>query len=237
LVDAPQDKLHPTKKLRPIASNVISRSQARIWMGLFLAIGFSVSAFLGYKVLIITALYFTQNILYSFWLKHIAIIDISLIGLGFLLRVFAGGVSTGTAVSNWLIVLTFLLALIMGLAKRRGEYLVETGGHSFRRSLEGYNLAFIDVAMVVSATVTIVAYLMYCFSEEVIQRIGSDRVFFTVFFVIIGILRYLQLTLVFNKTESPTRVLWTDRFTQIVLLCWVLCFVWLLYLKKLAIVG
>lgn len=232
LVDAKHDQNHPTKRNRPIAAGLIGQKTALVFAALFLASGLLLSGILGYKVLIFTSLYFLQNLAYSFGLKHIAIIDISLIGLGFLLRVFAGGAATGTAVSDWLIVLTFLLALILGLAKRRGEYLVETGGHSFRRSLEGYNLPFIDVAMVVSATVTIVAYLMYCFSEEVKIRIGSDRVFYTVFFVIIGILRYLQLTLVYNKTESPTRVLWVDRFTQIVLLLWVLSFVWLLYLKS-----
>ncbi len=232
LVDAKHDQNHPTKRNRPIAAGLIGQKTALVFAALFLASGLLLSGILGYKVLIFTSLYFLQNLAYSFGLKHIAIIDISLIGLGFLLRVFAGGAATGTAVSDWLIVLTFLLALILGLAKRRGEYLVETGGHSFRRSLEGYNLPFIDVAMVVSATVTIVAYLMYCFSEEVTIRIGSDRVFYTVFFVIMGILRYLQLTLVYNKTESPTRVLWVDRFTQIVLLLWDLSFVWLLYLKS-----
>jgi decaprenyl-phosphate phosphoribosyltransferase len=133
------------------------------------------------------------------------------------------------AVSHWLIVLTFLLALILGLAKRRGEYVIATGGHSFRKALEGYNLPFLDVGMVVCSTVAIVAYLMYCFSPEVTQRIGSDQIFYTAFFVILGILRYLQLTLVFNKTESPTRALLRDGFLQMILLAWIGAFAWLLY--------
>ena len=232
LVDAEQDRNHPKKCFRPIAAGLVSPKLAWVFFGVLLVSGLAISSILGYKVLIFSSLYLLQNVAYSFWLKHFAIIDISLIGLGFLLRVFTGGAATGTDVSDWLIVLTFLLALILGLAKRRGEYLVKTGGHSFRRSLEGYNLPFIDVSMVVSATVTIVAYLMYCFSEEVKIRIGSEKVFYTVFFVIIGILRYLQLTLVYNKTESPTRVLLVDRFTQVVLLLWVLSFVWLLYIKS-----
>ena len=229
LVDAPHDRNHPEKKNRPIAAGLIGRRTAIMLSVGLLAAGLGWSAFLTPKLLIISGLYFFQNLLYSFWLKHIALIDISLIGLGFLLRVFAGGAVTGTAVSQWLIVLTFLLAMILGLAKRRGEYLVETRGHTFRRALEGYNLPFIDVSMVVSSTVAIMAYLMYCFSTEVITRIGSDRVFYTCFFVILGILRYLQLTLVFNRTESPTRVLWRDRFTQIVLFLWIASFAWLLY--------
>ncbi len=232
LVDAPQDRNHPDKRHRPIASESISLRQAMMILVVLLVSGATLAAYLNPPLLVICILYFVINVAYSFYLKHIALIDVSLIGLGFLLRVFAGGVVTGVAVSQWLIVLTFLLALILGLAKRRGEYVIMTGGHSFRKSLEGYNLPFLDVAMVVCSTVAIVAYLMYCFSPEVTLRIGSDKIFYTTFFVILGILRYLQLTLVFNKTESPTRALLRDGFLQIVLLCWIGSFVWLLYAKK-----
>ncbi len=232
LVDAPQDRHHPDKQNRPIASGVIGRSQAIVILTVLLIAGSVLAAFLQIQLLFIVLLYFIINVAYSFSLKHIALIDVSLIGLGFLLRVFAGGVVTGVAVSQWLIVLTFLLALILGLAKRRGEYVIMTGGHSFRKSLEGYNLPFLDVAMVVCSTVAIVAYLMYCFSPEVTSRMQSDKIFYTAFFVVLGILRYLQLTLVFNKTESPTRALLRDGFLQIVLLCWIGSFAWLLYAKK-----
>ncbi len=232
LADAEQDKNHPDKCKRPIASGAVSKTSAIILLAIMLGSGFLAAFYLGWPVLIISAVYFIVNILYSFSLKHIAIVDVSLIGLGFLLRVFAGGAATGVEVSQWLIVLTFLLALILGLAKRRGEYLVETKGHTFRKALEGYNLPFLDVSMVVCSTVAIVAYLMYCFSPEVTERIGSDRIFYSAFFVVIGILRYLQLTLVYNKTESPTRALLRDRFLQLTLLCWIGCFVWLLYAKK-----
>lgn len=232
LVDAPQDRNHPDKRRRPIASRDISTRQGIIILGALLFGGTALAAWLSREMLIFTLLYFIVNVFYSFALKHIAIIDISLIGLGFLMRVFAGGAVTGVEVSQWLIVLTFLLALILGLAKRRGEYLVETKGHAFRKALEGYNLPFLDVSMVVCSTVAIVAYLMYCFSPEVTGRIGSEKIYFTAFFVIIGILRYLQLTMVYNKTESPTRALLRDTFLQIILLGWIGSFAWLLYAKK-----
>ncbi len=121
--------------------------------------------------------------------------------------------------------------MILGLAKRRGEYLLVAQGGSFRKALEGYNLPFLDMAMVVCSTVSIVAYLMYCFSPEVIARIGSPNIYFTSLFVILGVLRYLQLTLVYNKTESPVRALLRDSFLQIILIGWIACFAWLLYLK------
>ncbi|MDX1913374.1 MAG: decaprenyl-phosphate phosphoribosyltransferase [Saprospiraceae bacterium] len=232
LVDAPQDRNHPDKCRRPIASGAIKRWQGIAIMAVLLAAGLCLSAFLRSEILVLCALYFLVNVAYSLSLKHLAIIDVSLIGLGFLLRVLAGGAVTGVAVSHWLIVMTFLLALILGLAKRRGEYMVAMGENNFRKSLEGYNLPFLDMSMVVCSTVAIVAYLMYCFSPEVTGRIGSDKIFYTAFFVVVGILRYLQLTLVFGKTESPTRALLRDGFLQIVLLAWIGSFAWLLYGKK-----
>ena len=232
LADAPQDRNHPDKRMRPIASGAVSKRDALLVLGGLLGAGSLLAAFLGLDMLIFGLLYFVINLFYSFSLKHIALVDISLIGLGFLLRVFAGGAVTGVEVSHWLIVMTFLLALILGLAKRRGEYVVAMGGHTFRKALEGYNLPFLDVSITVCSTVAIVAYLMYCFSPEVTTRIGSDNIFYTAFFVILGILRYLQLTLVFDRTESPTRALLRDGFLQIVLLGWIGAFAWLLYGRK-----
>lgn len=231
LVDAPQDRNHPEKRNRPIASGEISRRSAIMLLTALLIGGLATALWLNAIFFMICSAYFIVNLLYSFWLKHIAIVDVSLIGLGFLLRIFAGGAVAGVEVSNWLIVLTFILALILGLAKRRGEYIVATGGHSFRKALEGYNLPFLDVAITICSTVAIVAYLMYCFSKEVTDRIGSDQIYYTAFFVILGIMRYLQLTLVFNRTESPTRALLQDRFLQVVLLAWIGAFTYVLYVK------
>ncbi len=232
LVDAPQDRNHPDKCRRPIASGAISQAQGILIGSVLLASGFSMAFFLRPEMLVFSVLYFVVNVAYSLSLKHFAIVDVSLIGLGFLLRVLAGGAVTGVAVSHWLIVLTFLLALILGFAKRRGEYLVAMGDNNFRKALEGYNLPFLDMSIVVCSTVAVVAYLMYCFSPEVTGRMGSDEIYYTAFFVVVGVLRYLQLTLVFGKTESPTRALLRDGFLQVVLLAWIGSFAWLLYGKK-----
>ncbi|MBK8554828.1 MAG: UbiA prenyltransferase family protein [Lewinellaceae bacterium] len=232
IVDAPQDRNHPDKKDRPIASGSLTAGTGVAIMLALGLMGFALAYWLGLPFLLIGLAYFGINIAYTFSLKHYAIIDVSLIGTGFLLRVYAGAEATDVAVSQWLTVLTFLIALILGLAKRRGEYLIASEDRSFRKALEGYNLAFLDQSMVVCATVSIVAYLMYCFSPEVTQRIGSDKIYFTSFFVIVGILRYLQLTLVFEKTESPVRALLYDRFLQVVLLGWIGSFAWLLYFRN-----
>ncbi|MBU6343321.1 MAG: UbiA prenyltransferase family protein, partial [Bacteroidetes bacterium] len=232
LVDAKDDRNHPDKCKRPLASGAMSSREALVILVLLFAGGALLAASLSVESLLIALTYFLINLFYSFGLKHIAIIDVALIGIGFLLRVFMGGVSAGVPVSQWLIVLTFLIALILGLAKRRGEYVIATNGLNFRKSLEGYNMPFLDASMVVCSTVAIVAYLMYCFSPEVTSRIGSDKIYYTAFFVVLGVLRYLQLTLVYNKTESPTRALLRDIFLQVVLLGWIGAFCWLLYVRK-----
>jgi decaprenyl-phosphate phosphoribosyltransferase len=236
ICDISYDQAHPTKCKRPIASGQVSLKQAWVLNCIFIATGLVSAWTINLFVFGACLSYVALNFAYSLRLKHLALLDVSLIALGFLLRVFAGAAATEVKVSHWLIVMTFLLALILGFAKRRAEYLLATKeGESTRRALEGYNLPFIDAAMVVSATVAVVAYLMYCFSPEVTLRIGSDRIYYTAFFVIMGLFRYLQLTYVYHRTESPTRALLMDRTLQGILLGWVGCFLWLLYLKGSAI--
>jgi 4-hydroxybenzoate polyprenyltransferase len=232
MVDMEFDRNHPDKQNRPLANGELTRLDAIVVVVLMAASGIFFALPLKSGAVWVSVGYFGINMLYSLWLKHLAIIDVSVIGLGFLLRVFMGGTATGVVVSDWLIVLTFLLALILGLAKRRGEYLLAMGGTTIRKSLEGYNLPFLDAAMVVSTTISVVAYLMYCFSPEVMGRIGSNRIYYTAIFVVLGVFRYLQLTLVYQRTESPVRALAKDHFLQLVLMGWIGAFIWLLYLRN-----
>ena len=229
LMDIEMDRQHPRKRLRPIAQGLVSATEARAWMALTACSGLAMLFQMGWTTLCYALLYILLNVLYSWRLKHFAIIDISLIALGFLLRVYIGGAATGVEVSNWLTVLTFILALILGLSKRRGEYITFSEGITFRKSLEGYNLPFLNASITIFATVAIVAYLMYCFSPDVTQRMGNKNIYFTAFFVILGLLRLLQLALVEERSDSPTRLLIEDLFLQIVLLAWVGSFAYLLY--------
>lgn len=184
--DVPHDRIHPEKCDRPIARGAVSCEEGTVYMLCLLALGILLAASLGKSMLLITLTYFVSNVVYSLFFKHMAILDVSFIGLGFLLRVLAGGAVAGGAVSHWLMVLTFLLALIIGLAKRRSEYLVAMKGHHFRKALRGYSLPFIDMAMTVCSTVVVMAYLMYCFSPKVTNRIGSGEIYYTAFLVILG---------------------------------------------------
>jgi 4-hydroxybenzoate polyprenyltransferase len=233
LSDASADRLHPGKRMRPIASGAVGKRQAVLVLTFVLAAGTLMAARLGNDLLILCLLYFALNVWYTFYLKHMPLIDVFSIAIGFILRVLAGSAAAGVPVSQWLMVMTFLLALILGLAKRRGEFQVHQDHTAVRKALHGYNMPFLDMGIAVCSTVAIVAYLMYCFSPEVEARMGSNRIFYTAGFVVLGVLRYLQLTMVYNKTESPTHALLRDGFLQVVLLGWVSAFVWLLYLQPL----
>jgi 4-hydroxybenzoate polyprenyltransferase len=179
--------------------------------------------------LLILGAYLILNVAYSFFLKHQAIIDVVCLALGFVLRVLAGGVAAAVPVSHWIIIMTFLLALFLALAKRRDDLLLAAEGQSARRSIDGYSLEFVSTSMAVMAAVIIVAYILYTVSPDTIQKHGTDRLYLTGIWVVVGLLRYLQLALVENCTASPTKILLQDRFLQTVLALWILSFFFLLY--------
>ena len=174
-------------------------------------------------------LYFVLNLLYTFVLKTVAILDVAIIAIGFVLRVIFGGLVTAIFVSKWALLLTFSLALVLALGKRRGE-LVSTNSEA-RPSLRGYNLQFIDTALTITVAITLVCYIMYTISPDVVVGFGSEYVYATTLFVLLGLLRYLQQTMVFNKTESPTKFVYKDLFVQLMIVCWIISFALIIYYK------
>lgn len=229
-IDIEEDKLHPKKKNRPLAAGVISKPQAIIIMLVLAISGFTLMATLSLHVVIILAIYVIMNITYSFYLKYIAIIDVVIIAIGFVLRLFIGSVVTGIELSVWIVVITFLLALFMALAKRRDDVLIflETG-KKMRKVIDGYNLQFLDTAMAIMASVVIVAYTIYTTSNDIIEKFHTQYLYLTSLFVILGILRYLQIALVHLDSGSPTKIVLKDRFMQVTLLGWIITFTWILY--------
>jgi 4-hydroxybenzoate polyprenyltransferase len=173
--------------------------------------------------------YIVLNLLYSAFLKHIAVIDIICIALGFVLRIFAGSTAAHIENSPWIIIMTFLIALFLALAKRRDDLLLSDDGHPIRKSLDGYNREFVSAAMVVMASVIIVSYLLYTISPEVTAKHGTRNFYLTAFWVIAGLLRYMQITFVEEKSGSPTVVMIQDLFLKIVVLCWLVSVYILIY--------
>ena len=230
-IDIEKDKMHPEKKNRPLAAGKIRINHAII-VFLFLVLA---SYFMGYLihswgVILIISVYFVMNLAYSFKLKQIAIIDVVIIALGFLLRIYMGGFATNLPITVWAILVTFFLALVMALGKRRGELInVQLTGET-RKALDGYNLQFIDIAITMVSTCFVVCYIMYTL-DPVIKMNFHYYIVYTSLFAVIGILRYLQLTFVYNKTESPTKVLYRDLFLQIDLAIWIVMIFILKYLN------
>jgi len=228
--DIEEDREHPTKKERPLASGAISKAQAIFIMFVLFISGFTLMASLSLKALGILTIYVLMNIAYSFALKHISIVDITIISLGFVLRLFIGSAVTDINLSKWIVIMTFLLALFMALAKRRDDVLIFLDtGKKMRKVIDGYNLQFLDTAMAIMAPVVIVAYTIYTTSTEVTQNIHSDYLYLTSFFVILGVLRYLKIAFVNKDSGSPTKIVSKDHFMQLILLGWIVSFAWILY--------
>ncbi len=228
--DAEDDRQHPKKKNRPIASGAVSRSTAIAVMAVLFLSGFSMMAFISFEATVTLALYVVLNIAYSFRLKHIAIIDITIIAIGFVLRLFVGSAAADISLSMWIVLMTFLLALFMALAKRRDDVLIFLDtGKKMRKVIDGYNLQFLDTAMAIMASVVIVVYVIYTTSAEVIARVHNEHLYLTALFVILGIMRYLQIAFVHLDSGSPTKIVFEDRFMQLTLLGWVVAFAWILY--------
>jgi 4-hydroxybenzoate polyprenyltransferase len=229
--DVEADRLHPVKCKRPIASGAVSKPAALVFFVLCLAIGGLLAWYVKPKFAFVVGIYFIINLLYSFGLKNISILDILILSAGFVLRVKAGGVAATVAVSEWLMIMVFLLALFMAIAKRRDDVLIKTqSGQDMRKASKGYNMDFMNVMLALVSAVIIVAYLMYTMAPETMARFGTYRLYYTCLFVIGGLLRYLQITYVENNTGSPTKILYKDRFIQLTILLWVLSFYVIIYL-------
>ena len=231
--DVEDDRRHPQKKIRPLASAIISKSEASIFLSLLFFSSLSVSALLlNTAYLPILGGYLLLNFFYSLGLRHISILDIAVIAFGFVLRVLAGSVVVDVRPSHWIILMTFLLALFLSLSKRREDLLLANGGNDTRKSLDGYNIEFVTTSMVIMASVIFVTYILYTVSPEVVSKHNSKYLFLTSFWVITGILRFMQLTFVHKKGGSPTEILLQDLFLQLIIILWLLtCFI-ILYVSR-----
>lgn len=234
LIDVEADRKHPKKCKRPIASGKISKTMAAVLVALCLfasiATAFLIDGYARYKVMTIVGIYFIMNIAYCLKLKQMAIVDVFIIAVGFVLRIFVGGFATGIVLSQWIVLMTFLLALFLAFAKRRDDVVIyEDTGVLARKNVNRYNLPFMNQVIGVVSSITMVCYIMYTVDPEVMTRMGSRYVYLTSIFVLAGIIRYLQLTIVDVKSGSPTKVLMRDRFVQYCIAGWILSFIIIIY--------
>ena len=222
-LDWKSDLEHPEKKMRPIPSGQLSASLAAACGSGFLVGGIGAGLALGRAMGLLLAGYAAMNILYSLRLKHLAIVDLMSIAAGFVLRVVAGAAAISVEASHWLLMCTFLLALFLGIAKRRQELVLLAGDSvRHRRVLDDYTIPWLDQAGTMVSAATIVAYALYTVAPETQARFGTDRLIYTLPFVIYGILRYLHLVHEGDRTGNPAGALLGDRPLLFCLAGWIL---------------
>ena len=223
-MDIEEDKQHPKKKYRPLASGRVGKNTAKILIVLLSSASLISAYLINVNLFVVLVVYFILNIAYSLKLKHITIVDIFIIATGFVLRLFAGASVIENQLSMWIIILTFLLALFLAVAKRRDDVLLAFEGKETRKNIDGYNLEFVNATMVFMSGVIVVSYILYTVSGEVLTRLHTQHLYLTAFFVILGIMRYMQITFVEGNSGSPTKLVLKDRFLQITIVLWLVSF-------------
>ena len=236
VLDAKADALHPRKKNRPIPSGKISsRLALMIGVGCLavsfgLVFSFAISVFFSYIILC----YLFLNIAYVLVLKNIHLIELFVVAINFVLRVLAGCFVITVAPSNWILVVTFFLSLLLVLVKRRAELVVlGTNAAAHRKVLKYYSEGFLDKLILIAATITITAYILYSIDPKVTFLLKTNSLIYTSVFVVIGVFRFVQLSegKEFEGEGDPTTLLFKDRFTQLILLAWLISLFLLLYVK------
>jgi decaprenyl-phosphate phosphoribosyltransferase len=228
--DRERDSTHPTKCKRPIASGALSLEVA-IFSACFLAACSILLMRFSPPAIGILLIYGGINLLYSWWLKHVVILDVFSIALGFVLRVFAGGVIIGVQPSSWLIMATFLLSLVLALGKRRHEVLaMKDTAKAHRPVLEQYTTDLIDQLISVVTPVTLVTYVLYTLDPETIARFHSPHLYLTGIFTVFGIFRYLYLVNRSDLGGSPTLLVVKDAPLRSAVLGWIFYFILIVYI-------
>lgn len=221
LRDLEQDRKHPTKRLRPLASGAVNPSVALVVMPALLA-GSLVGAFyLRAEFASILLAYVMLNIAYSCGLKRMVIVDVMVIALGFVFRAVSGAVVIGVPTSPWLVLCTLTLALLVGFGKRRHElFLLGNEAQGHRASLESYSLPFLDMMMGISGATAVVTYSLYTLAPETAARVGSPYLVLTVPWVMYGIFRYLYLVHQQKEGGDPTHLFVSDSPTLVNAILW-----------------
>ena len=228
--DCERDRQHPLKSRRPLPSGRVPRSTAVGVALVLLAVGLLGAFALGSGFGMLTAFYLTLQIAYTFALKEMVILDVMSIATGFVVRAVAGGVVIGVPVSPWLIICTFLLALFLGFSKRRHELvLLEDRATEHRAALREYSPYFLDQMISVVTASTVVVYAIYTASPEVHGKLGTDKLYLTIPFVLFGIFRYLYLVHQRELGGNPTQLLLSDQPLLIDVLLWIVTAALLLY--------
>ncbi len=218
--DREEDRQHPLKKDRPIAAGILNSGWVIGLIGVTFGIGFGLAGTLGRGFVLVLAIYIIIHLAYSLYLKRVAIVDVLTIAAGFVLRVWGGGLAIDVHPSHWLILCTLMLSVFLGFCKRRAE-LVDMGEHAGSRSvLKDYSTAFLDQAVSMMTSVTIVCYVLYVIDIYTIETFHTRGLLVTVPFVMYGLFRYLQLVYHHRRGQDPAFLATRDWPLLITLVLW-----------------
>lgn len=231
VLDRTQDREHPLKRERPVASGALPARTAATAGTVLAALAVGASLPLGPGLTLVMAAYLALNFAYSRFLKNLVIIDVMTIAAGFLLRVIAGAVVIPVEISFWLLFCTGLLALFLAFGKRRHELvLLEVDASSHRPILDEYSPYFLDQMIAVASTSTLIAYALYTISPDVREKLGTSWLGLTIPFVLYGIFRYLYLIHQRDRGGNPTETILTDRPLLVAIFLWVVVILALLFI-------
>ncbi len=229
--DRETDGKHPEKRNRPIASGELSVPDAIVMACMLGVVGGVLSLALGPGFACLAVAYVALQFAYSLRLKHIVIVNVITIAIGFVMRAFAGGLAIHVEVSPWLIFITFVLALLLALARRRHELIaLGVAASSHRSALDHYSVRLIDQMISIAASATLVGYMIYTASPDVERKLGTGYLYLTVPFVVLGILRYLYLVVEKREGGEPSRLLLKDRTLLMSVVLWVAADIIILYI-------
>lgn len=233
LNDIEEDKLHPKKSARPIASGEISKSQALFLFFILSLISLFLAFWLNKYFFFAAFIYFILQLAYSLKLKHVVILDVFIVAAGFVIRVVAGGLVIEIPLSSWLLICTMMLALFLAMSKRRHELLLlEDNASGHRPILMEYSPYLLDQMIAVVTASTLIAYCLYTISEETVEKFGTANLLLTSPFVLYGIFRYLYLIHQKGKGGSPEELIIKDKPLLIDILLWIGSIALILYLAK-----
>ncbi len=238
ICDLEADREHPIKRNRSLASGTLNLNLARLATVVLFTIAAIGALWLSHAFAIVIAVYLTLCLAYSLKLKHIVILDVIIISTGFVLRAISGAVLIGVEVSEWLVLCTSMVALLVGFGKRRHELvLLEESAGNHRRSLTDYSTAFLDSIMAICAGAALITYALYTRADETVARVGSRWMIITIPFVVYGIFRYLFLIHKRRGGGDPVQILFRDRPTLLNLLLWILTVGIVIYVPKIWHIG
>jgi len=228
--DREEDRRHPLKRLRPIAAGTLTVPVAGLAVLVLVGAAAVLSARLGRPFALVLGVYLVLNVLYTFWLKHMVILDVMTIAISFVLRVEAGSTATGIEISRWLLLCTIFLALFLAFSKRRHEITLLAHEASGQRPvLDHYSPAFLDQMINVVTASSVVSYALYCVAPETVEKYHTQDLVFTIPLVLYGIFRYLYLMYQRPGERNPTEAILRDPPFLINILLWGLVVVWIVY--------